>query len=212
VTQFAGILHHQLQRLEDALRRRQEERCREIVANAERNAKQAIRDSRRRLAERQRQAVTEERHRRANELLIARSRIETLKRHRAFTQHEEVLGASWPLLTAALEQRWSDADHRRAWCDMIVSEAAASLLASDWVVEHPVDLPGADRDAIEKRLRQLQREPARLVACDDITSGLRIRAATACVDGSTAGLLRTRQDVEALVLAAWEQQDEAGHG
>ena len=212
MTQFTGILQRQVQRLEDALRHRQEARCRDIVLGAERRAKQAIRDSRQRLADRQRQAVSEERHRRANELLIARSRIETLRRRRAFTQHEKVLEDSWPRLLAALEQRWSDVGRRRAWCDMIVSEAATSLLASDWVVEHPVDLSKADRNAIADRLQQLGREPATFVACDDITSGLRIRAATACVDGTTDGLLRTRHDIEALLLAAWEQQDEAGHG
>jgi vacuolar-type H+-ATPase subunit E/Vma4 len=212
MTQFTGILQRQVQRLEDALRHRQEARCRDIVLGAERKAKQAIRDSRKRLADRQHQAVSEERHRRANELLIARSRIETLKRRRAFTQHEKVLEESWPRLLAALEERWSDADRRRAWCDMIVTEAAASLLASDWVVEHPVDLSKEDRDAITDRVQQLGREPATFVTCDDITSGLRIRAATACVDGTTAGLLRTRHDIEALLLAAWEQQVEAGHG
>ena len=43
---------------------------RDIVLGAERKAKQAIRDSRQRLADRQRQAVSEERHRRANELRL----------------------------------------------------------------------------------------------------------------------------------------------
>jgi hypothetical protein len=212
MTQFTGILQRQVQRLEDALRHRQEARCRDIVLGAERKAKQAIRDSRQRLAKRQRQAVSEERHRRANELLIARSRLETLKRRRAFTQHEKVLSESWPRLLEALEARWSVTDQRRAWCDMIVSEAATSLLASDWVIEHPMDISKEDRDAIAGRLQQHGREPATFVTCSDITSGLRIRAATACIDGTTAGLLRSRHDVEALLLAAWEQRDEAGHG
>ena len=211
MTQFTGILQRQVGRLEEALRRRQETRCREIIAGAEQKSKRAIRDSRQRLAERQRQAISEERHRRAHELLIAQSRIETRQRRRAFREHEKILEASWPLLIEALEERWSDADRRRAWCDMIVSEAATSLLGSDWVVEHPADLSRADRDAIAERVQQLRRGPARFIACDDIASGLRIRAATACVDGTTAGLLRSRQEVEALVLAAWEQQDEAGH-
>jgi hypothetical protein len=211
MTQFAGILSRQVQWLEDALRHRQEAHCRDIVLGAERKAKQAIRDSRQRLADRQRQAVSEERRRRAHEVLIARSRIETLERRRAFSQHEKVLEESWPRLLEALAERWSDAEQRRAWCDMIVTEAATSLLASDWVVEHPIDLATADIDAIAKRLQQLARNPVTFVACDDITSGLRIRAGSACVDGTTAGLLRSRHDVEALLLAAWEQQDETGH-
>ena len=74
---FAGILHHQVQRLDDAIRHQQELRCREIIADADRNAKQAIRDNRSRLYERQRQALREERQHREHALLIAKSRIET---------------------------------------------------------------------------------------------------------------------------------------
>ena len=45
MTQFTGILQRQVQRLEDALRHRQEARCRDIVLGAERKAKQAGNDS-----------------------------------------------------------------------------------------------------------------------------------------------------------------------
>ena len=212
MTRFAGVLHHQVQRLQDALRRQQEVRCRDIVASAERQSKQAIRDSCQKLLERRRQAVNEERQRRAHELLIAKSRIETLERRRAFAQHEKVLQAAWPLLLEILEKRWSDDKQRRAWCDMIVSEASGTLMGSDWTVEHPGTLPKEDRDAIARRLQQLEGTSARFVACDDITSGLRIRVDSACVDGTTEGLLSDREGVEALLLAAWEQADGRNHG
>jgi len=50
------------------------------------------------------------------------------------------------------------------------------------------------------------------VAASDITCGLRISADTACLDGTIDGLLGTRHDVEALLLAAWEQQAERHDG
>ena len=212
MTRFAGVLHHQVQRLRDALRHQQEARYREIVTKAEHQSKQAIRDSREKLLERRRQAVREERQRRAHELLIAKSRIETRERRRAFAQHEKVLEAAWPLLLETLEKRWSDDEQRRAWCEMIVSEASGALMGSDWVVEHPANLAKKEQDAITRRLQRLQCAPAKFVACDDITSGLRIRVGSACVDGTAGGLLGTRQDVEALLLAAWEQQDGSDHG
>lgn len=212
MTRFAGILHHQVQRLQDAIRRQQEARCREIVANADRQSKQAIRDSRRKLLERRHQAVSEERQRRAHELLIARSRIETLERRRAFEQHERVLQAAWPLLLETLRKRWADGRQRHAWFEMIVSEAAGALMGSDWIVEHPPGLAKTDRDAISDRVQRLRNKPPRFVTCDDITSGLRIRSGSACVDGTTKGLLSARADVEALLLAAWERQDESDHG
>ena len=89
MTRFSGVLDRQVQRLKDTLRRQQEARCREIIATAERKAKLAIRDNRQKLHERQRQAVGEERQRRAHELLIARSRVETLERRRAFARAHE---------------------------------------------------------------------------------------------------------------------------
>jgi hypothetical protein len=209
MTRFAGVLDHQVQRLRDALRRQQEARCREIVANAERQSKQALRDTQQKLFERRRQALRVERQHRAHELLTAKSRIETQERRRAFARHEKVLQMAWPQLLATLEKRWADAEQRHAWCAMVVSEASGALMGTDWVVEHAGDLAKQDRDAIT---RHLQCASAIFVACDDITSGLRIRAGTACVDGTAEGLLGDRHDVEALLLAAWEQQDGSDHG
>lgn len=212
MTRIASVLDRQVHRLRDALRRQQEARCREIVANAERQSKQAVRDARAKLFERRRQALREERQHRAHELLIAKSRIETQERRRAFAQHEKVLQAAWPLLVATLEKQWADDVQRCAWCDMVVSEASGALMGTDWIVEHPVGLEKKDRDAISRRLEQLQCAPTRFVACDDITSGIRVRAASTCVDGTAEGLLGNRHDVEALLLAAWEQQDRSDHG
>lgn len=211
MTRFSGVLDRQVQRLKDTLRRQQEARCREIIATAERKAKLAIRDNRQELRERQRQAVDEERRRRAHELLIARSRVETLERRRAFARHEKVLREAQPLLIAALENRWADSGHRLAWCNMIIAEAVGSLMGSEWVVEHPANLTQDDRDAIARRMQQLHVESPTFAACDDITSGLRIRAGTACLDGTTSGLLGAREDVEALLLAEWEQLDGSEH-
>ncbi len=209
---IAGLLQQQVQRLNDALRQQQERRCRELVGDAERSAKQAVRDARRRLGERQRQAVREERQRREHELLIAQSRIETHARRRAFARHEQFLEAAWPLMIDSMTKRWSDAGQRRAWCNMIVAEAADCLMGTDWVVEHPKKWTKADSDAVERHMRELALPAAKFVRSNDITTGLRIRVGTACLDGTTDGLLGDRGDVEALLLAAWEQQDATNNG
>ena len=212
MTHFAGVLNHQVQTLKDALRRQQELRCREIIAGAERDSEQAIRDSRGKLRERQLKAVREERQRREHELQTARSRVETLKRRRAFARHERILQSAWPLLVQALEERWSNAEQRLAWCDMIVSEAAATLMGSDWVIEHPPDWTREDRDELVQRMQRLGIAVPKFVACANMTSGLRIRTGTACLDGTLDGLLNARRDVEALLLASWERLREGHRG
>jgi len=212
MTRSAGVLHHQVRTLKDALRHYQERRCREIVAEAEREAKQSIRDARGKLRERQRQAVREERRQRALELHTARSRAETLKRRRAFARHETVLQSAWPLLIDALKDRWSNAEQRLAWCNMIVSEAAATLTGPDWVIEHPPDWTREDRDAVVQRLQQLGIAAPKFIACEKISNGLRITAGPACLDGTADGLLGMRRDIEALLLAAWERQHKEHHG
>lgn len=204
---FAGVLNHQVQTLKQALHQQQELRCREIVTAAERAARQAIRGSRNKLHERQLQAVREERRRRAQELKTACSRIETRKRRRAFEQHEKVLQALWPLLVTALEERWSNNEQRLAWCKLIVSEAAATLSGKDWLVEHPPDWTAKDRDTLVQSLQPFGIAAPQFAASEDITSGLRIRTGSACLDGTSTGLLTERLDVEGLLLAAWEEQD-----
>lgn len=212
MSRMTSLLHEQVKRLDDALRQQQEKRCREVVADAKRSANLAIRDARRRLGERQRRAVREERQRRERELLIAQSRMETLNRRRAFARYEKFLEAAWPILIETMAKRWSDAGQRLAWCNMIVAEAADSLMGSDWVVEHPKNWTKADSSAVARRMRGLALPAPKFVPCNDITSGLRVRVGTACLDGTTGGLLGDRGDVEALLLAAWERQDVSDDG
>jgi len=207
MNRFDGVLGVQVQSLLDVLRRQQEARCREIVAAAEHKAKEAVQDTRRQLYERLRQTVAGLRQRRRHELLVARSHVESETRRAAFARYERIIEAAWPRLAEALERRWQDDDSRRAWCGMIVSEAAGTLAPEGWQVEHPADWRDADRDALVALLAEKGVAAPAFSTDDDITAGLRIRAGTACLDGTAAGLLAARHDVEALLLASWEQAE-----
>jgi vacuolar-type H+-ATPase subunit E/Vma4 len=201
---FDGVLGRQVQSLTEVLRRQQEMRCREIVAAAEHRADQAIRDSRRKLFERQRQAVTIERQRRQHELLIAQSRVESQVRQRAYAEYTQVLDAARPRLVEALDARWADTDGRRNWCEMIVREATATLAPGNWTVEHPTGFSSKDRDTVSAILDACGVNAPTFHADEDISAGLRIRVGSACLDGTAAGLLVDQHAVEALVLACWE--------
>ena len=210
MNRFDGVLGVQARALVDVLRKQQEVRCREITAAAEQKAKQAVQQARDKLRERQRHAVDEERQRREHELLVAASRIESHARRRAFARYEQVLSNAWPHMAAALGSHWADSDGRRAWCELIVTEAAATLLPGEWLVEHPDAWSADDRKAVEA-LAAGRGIPAPAFGVDaSITAGLRIRAGSACLDGTDRGLLAAREDVEALLLACWEKLDAPG--
>lgn len=210
MNRFDGVLDVQARALMDVLRKQQEMRCREIIAAAKQNAKQAVQQAREKLRERQRHALNEERQRRRHELLVAASRIESHARRRAFARYEKVLGDTWPRLVAALGSRWADGDGRRAWCEMIVAEAAATLGPGEWIVEHPDEWSADDRKAVEAQAAR-RGVPVPAFSVDTgTTAGLRIRCGSACLDGTDRGLLASREDVEALLLACWEQRDTPG--
>jgi vacuolar-type H+-ATPase subunit E/Vma4 len=203
---FDGVLGMQVQSLVEAIRRHREQRCREIVADAEHKAKNAVREARGKLYERQRRSLQEERERRGHELHVAASRIESGARQRTHANYGRILEAAWPRLEAALARRWAAEDGRRAWCETLVADAAGALIAGDWVVEHPVGWSAEDRDAVIAMITERGIPAPEFRADETIGSGLRFRAASACLDGTAAGLLASRGDVEALLLAAWEQQ------
>jgi vacuolar-type H+-ATPase subunit E/Vma4 len=203
---FNGVLGMQVQSLIDAIRGHREQRCREIVADAGHKAENAVRQARRKLYERQRRSVQEERERRGHELHVAASRIESRARRRTHAHYERILEAAWPKLEAELARRWVGKDSRSAWCEMLVAEAADTLMAGDWLIEHPAAWTDGDRDAVETMITQRGNTAAEFRADKTIGAGLRIRAGSACLDGTAAGLLASRNEVEALLLAAWEQQ------
>jgi hypothetical protein len=206
MNRFAGVLGRQVESLLQALRKQQQERSREIIAAAEHRTKQALEQSRSRLRKRMRRAVSEERERRRHELHVAASRIETGVRERAYARYESILRDAWPRLVAALDNRWADAECRRAWSEMIAAEAAATMGRKRWLIEHPDSWPAAERDALTAFVTGRGISEPEFRADPDIRAGLRVRAGPACLDGSTAGLLSDRTEAEALLLAMWEQQ------
>ncbi|MDH5501500.1 MAG: hypothetical protein OEY72_10420, partial [Gammaproteobacteria bacterium] len=133
---FHGILGLQVETLLGALRTQREMRCRQIIREAEKEQGELLRGSRRQLRERVHQAVVEERRRREMALLEARHRIQTAERRKKQAQYSELLQRAWPRLVAEIERRWSDAESRAEWCDMLLAEAVQSLPASSWEIVH----------------------------------------------------------------------------
>lgn len=206
MSDFKGILGMQVSALVEALRSQQESQCRKLIGEAELRARNLLRDSRRQLAERGRQAVHEERRRREAALKMARHRIQTAERVKVQTRYADLLQHAWPALIAELERRWSAAALRRAWCEKLVDEAVHAFGAAAWTIEHPDDWSAADAKWMTAALRKRGVPKPNYRAESNSGAGLKISHGSACLDGTVEGLLRRRSRIEGLLLAAWERQ------
>jgi len=203
---FEGILDLQVQSVMDALRTQQQRRCREIEIDVSRKAEQLLADSRRRMRERVHKAVVEERQRRETALLDARHRIETAGRRRVQQHYREFLHAAMPLLQDAFEARWRDTGARRAWCEMLIGEAADALPPEAWTVEHPGGWSADDTQWLRQAFGARGLPAPELRQDTGIAAGLRVRLGSACLDATLEGLAAKRHAIEARLLAAWERQ------
>jgi hypothetical protein len=207
---FEGIVDLQAQSVIDALRAQQQRRCREIEIDASQKAQQLLSDSRRRMRERVHKAVAEERQRREAALLDSRHRIETAGRRRVQQHYREFLHEAMPLLKDELQKRWSDTEARRAWCEMLIHEAADGLPPATWTVEHPAGWSGEDSRWLQQAFAARGLPKPELRQDTGIAAGLRVRLGAACLDATLEGLSAKLHAVEARLLAAWERQQPGG--
>jgi hypothetical protein len=203
---FRGVLDLQVQSVLDALKMQQDRRCRDIESAAGQKAQQLLAESRHRMRERVHEAVVEERQRRETALLEARHRIETASRHRVQEHYRNFLHDAMPMLRAELEQRWRNAASRRSWCEMLLGEAVDKLPVDRWTVDHPGDWSEDDTRWIGKLFAARELPEPELYEDSGIVAGLRVRCGPACLDATLAGLMASRQAVEARLLAALERQ------
>lgn len=206
MTDFRGVVSKQVDVLLRALRTQQDYRCRHLIGDAEKQRKELLRTCRRELRERVHQAVEEERKRRETALHETRHRIQTAERRDRQARYDELLQRAWPKLLAELERRWSDAASRRAWCDMLLHEAAQYLPAESWRIEHPELWSDEDTRWLTHAVRDRGLAPPSLHADPEGRMGLKIRHGTACLDGTLDGLLARRVSVQASLLGAWERE------
>ena len=205
MNRYEGILDLQMQSVIEALRAQQQRRCREIEIDVSRKAEQLLADSRRRMRERVHKAVAEERQRRETALLDARHRIETVARRRVQQRYREFLYEAMPLLKDALGKRWRDIEARRAWCEMVIGEAADVLPPTAWTVEHPDTWLDDDTRWLQEAFATRGLPAPELRRDAGIGAGLRVRLGAACLDATLDGLYAKIHAVEARLLAAWER-------
>lgn len=210
--EFEGVLALQVESILANLRHLQEERSGRLLRQAESQARELKRSARRKLLKQGREAVRDERARRARALRMAEHRLRAEAGDRMQARYAAVLREGWPALVTELERRWSDSTARARWCDAIVARALGAFGQTAWTIEHPPSWTDADSERLDRALRALDVPPATFHLDESATAGVRVRNGTACLDGTIDGLLAERTRVEGRLLAAWERlQPERGH-
>lgn len=195
MNRVASIIDAQVQALLQMVEEHRERRCRQILEQARTEAAAAVKQAYGEARARMHQAIEEERARGEGKIASTRAQLQTQRRQREQRLDMALLAQAWEALRARLLARWQDEQARRVWVRALVHQARAVLPAQKWRIEHPVGWRS------QEALALLSEESAMFLEAPDIAAGLRIRAGDACLDGTPAGLLASRAEIEAQLLA-----------
>ncbi|MGD2112066.1 MAG: V-type ATP synthase subunit E family protein [Gammaproteobacteria bacterium] len=196
----------QLQHLLALVERDREARCREVTGTAEQQARAIVRQAHRDARAHAHQDLEALREQIRQRVISAQAQEQTRLRQLRQQADQAFLDAAWQPLQEALQRHWQEPAHRQQWIAQLVEAAAARLIGSDWLIEHPPDWPADERVALKARVSGEFACHPRLQEQPGLRAGLRISADEACVDGSIDGLLRRRTRIEALLLAEIARQ------
>jgi hypothetical protein len=199
------VLQTQTEALLRRVAREQESRALTIRSGAEEQSRAIVVRARQEARTRLRQAIEEERRQMERAIGERRAALDTAaRRAEQGTLHRLIEGA-WQRLPAAVAARWQDAGSRAEWIDAACACAARSLRPQvAYVVEFDPALAAGAGEAAQVSLTTAGLEPVDCRPVAGLGAGLRIRGGGACVDATVAGLLASREQVEAELLAEFD--------
>lgn len=196
-----GIVQAQMEALLRRVAREQEMLSRRARDAAEEQAQGIIARAREEARTRTRQA-TEEAHQSVERALAdRRAALETSARQREQTLLRELMDRAWLVLPRELEAVWTDAAARREWCETACAVARRIVLGDgSFTVELDTGAP-VDAATCAASSLEVGEAGATVRRIEGLGAGLRIRRGLACVDATVAGLLASRERIEAELLA-----------
>lgn len=201
-----SLLQSQTESLLRRVSREQETRTRMIGDDAAEQAHAIVTRARREARTRLRQAIEEERRQIERAIVERRAALDTEARRAGQATVLVLLERAWTQLPQAIAARWDDPATRGEWIQAACDYAAASLRPqATFIVEFD---PQAAPDAGEAAQRMLGahcHQPVESRPVDGLGAGLRIRSGNACMDATIAGLLASRERVEAELLAEFDR-------
>lgn len=167
-----------------------EEQARGIVARAGEEARA-----------RTRQAAEEARLSVDKAVADRRAALDTATRQREQALLRGLMDRAWQSLPGELDSVWRDEAARHRWCEAACA-LARRIVMGDGAFAVEIDSTATDDVAdLAGRALQTSGKQASVSRMAGLGAGLRIRHGLACVDATTAGLLASRERIEAELLA-----------
>jgi hypothetical protein len=196
-----SIVQAQMEALLRRVAREQEMLSRKARDAAEEQARGILARARDEARSRTRQASEEARQSVERALADRRAALETAARQREQSLLRKLMDEAWATLPRELEANWKDAATRQSWCDAACALARRIVMGGEaFTIELDTEAP---EDAADWARRALSGdgEPVAVNRVAGLGPGLRIRHGLACVDATSAGLLASRERIEAELLA-----------
>lgn len=199
-----SILDAKVSSLLEVVEQRRERECARRMDEANREAREIVAAAWREERERLHREIVRIREQVRQQLVSAEARLQTQRRQQRQADDRALLDRACDALRTELLQRWRDADGRQQWAAGLVRQAADTLLARTWTIQHPPDWPDEERAALASQAGQLCGETPLFEPDARLEAGLRICSPGACVDGSVDGIMHDGTDIAAQLLAVCE--------
>jgi hypothetical protein len=199
------VLQTQTEALLRRVAREQESRALAIRSLAAEQSLAIVARARQEARVRLRQAIEEERRQIERAIGERRAALDTAARRAEQGTLRQLIEGAWQRLPGAVAARWRDVDSRAEWIDAACACAARSLRPQvAYVVEFDPAIAADAGQAAQVSLTAAGLEPVECQPVAGLGEGLRIRGGGACVDATVAGLLASREQVEAELLAEFD--------
>lgn len=186
-----------------------EKRCAELREKAQAQAREITRQAHARSRARMHRHVAALREKYRQRISAALARNATLLRQQHQKADRAILQSAWPALREAIQALWKDPEARQKWLQAAMDSAAASLLDSEWHIEHPADLYEEDKKRLKREAGGHKGKGPKFSVDDDIEAGIRISAHGTVVDATLDGLLRQQIPIESSLIARIKQGAES---
>jgi hypothetical protein len=174
------------------------------LGEAHRRAAAVLAQARAQALVRVRTTFAEQRQLQRERLAAAQARVATQRRLHEQQRMTALLRLAWEQLPGELAALWRDRTARAAWVVRVLNAARMHLPRGAWQVLHAPDWPAEERQACATDLKAVAGVEPAFSADPAIVAGLKVLAAGNVVDGTLAGLVADRSDIEAQLLCRLE--------